>query len=168
MQEVNDFFEDQNVTWQLHTVPIPELEGSTIVAPEIVFRGGDAFEMTIKSAMRAVESSGQRTSAQELTEAIHDLSRRPDPDLTGAVHHAIAALECLAGQILEGRSLTLGELVKRNPDRFPAPLGEAVSKLYGFASDRGRHVSEGKTPSGAHAEFVVSVAAAMITLLLNS
>ncbi len=168
MQEVNDFFEDQNVTWQLHTVPVLGLKDTAIVAPEIVYRGDDAFEMTIRNAKQAVASSEQRTSAQELAEAIHDLSRRPDADLTGAVQHAMAALECFARQIVGERTLTLGVLVKQYPDRFPAPLGEIVSKLYGFACDRGRHVSEGRTPSGADAQFLVSVAAAVITLLRNS
>jgi len=40
-----------------------------------------------------------------------------------------------------------------------------VSKLWGFASENARHVSEGREPSFAEAELLVSVVAAAATYL---
>jgi AbiJ N-terminal domain 4 len=164
MRDVNELFEDQNLGWILRTAAI---EGTHLVAPEIVFRGSHAFELTFTRAVDVLHSSGRITAHNELDEAIQDLSRRPHPDLTGAVQHAIAALECVAADVCGDRSETLGQIVKHHPDRFPDPLGDAVSKLYGFASDRGRHIAEGKAPSQEEVEFVVSVAAAVTTFLLR-
>jgi hypothetical protein len=134
-------------------------------APQIVFRGNDAFEMTIKHAQDVLSLSGQDIAQNEFQEAFQDLSRRPQPDLTGAVHHAMAALEAVASDLCGKTGETLGQIAKHS-GLFPAPLGEAVNKLYGFASDRGRHVSSGNVPSPNEAELVVSIAGAMITFLL--
>jgi hypothetical protein len=41
----------------------------------------------------------------------------------------------------------------------------AVEKLWGFASDRARHLREGKNVSGDEAELVVSVACAVCAFL---
>ena len=57
-----------------------------------------------------------------------DLSRRPNPDITGAIQHAMAALECIARTVCGDGSSTLGALLKRNPDLIPKPLNEAVEK----------------------------------------
>jgi len=48
----------------------------------------------------------------------------------------MAALECVANTVCGEESETLGQLIKKHPDKFPAPLGDAVSKLYGFASEK--------------------------------
>ncbi len=158
------FLKTKTIGWQLRTVEVKEFG---LVAPEIVIRGSNAFEMTIKQAVDALASSGRASANNELNEAIQDLSRRPQPDLTGAVHHAIAALECVAADICGQTGKTLGQISKLDSDRFPAPLGDAVSKLYGFASDRGRHVTQGKTPSQKEAELVVGISAAITTFLLR-
>jgi hypothetical protein len=60
---------------------------------------------------------------------------------------------------------TLGQIVKKHPDYFPAPLGEAASKFYGFASERGRHVTEGKIPEHKEVELIVGIAASGATYL---
>lgn len=164
--EVNSFFEDENFGWQLRAVPLDDF-GGVLTAPEIVIRGDEAFEETVARGVNCLRESGMTNATTELHEAIADLSRRPGPDLTGAVHHSIAALECATAESCGEPGKTLGEIVKRNPAKFPAPLGEAVSKLYGFASDRGRHVSEGRAPTVAQAEFVVRMSAALIALVLN-
>ena len=163
LKEVNEFFYDRNLGWQLRTAPI---DGIDLIAPEIVIRGSEAFEMAVTGALDSLESSGRDAAKKELHEALQDLSRRPDPDLTGAVQHAMAALESVAADVCGDPGTTLGQTVKRHPDRFPAPLGDAVSKLYGFASDRARHVTEGKVPLQKEAELIVSIAAAVTTFLI--
>lgn len=162
--EVNEFLREHDIGWQLRTAPIA---GVDFLAPEIVIRGSDAFETPVTAAMQVLQHSAKNAAQSELREALHDLSRRPLPDLTGAVHHAMAALECVAADVCGETGETLGQVVRRHPDRFPAPLGDAVSKLYGFASDRARHVTEGKAPAQKDAELVVTIAAALTTFLLG-
>lgn len=163
LKEVNELFDDENIGWRLQTEVTGDLG---LRAPQIVFRGNDAFEMTIKHAQDVLTLSGQDIAQNEFQEAFQDLSRRPQPDLTGAVHHAMAALEAVASDLCGKTGETLGQIAKHS-GLFPAPLGEAVNKLYGFASDRGRHVSSGNVPSPNEAELVVSIAGAMITFLLS-
>jgi hypothetical protein len=127
LKEVNEFFYDQHLGWQLRTAPI---EGTNLAAPEIVIRGSEAFEMTVTGTLHSLESSGRSTAKKELHGALQD--------------HA-------------GR--TLGQTVKRHPDRFPAQLGDAVGKLRGFACDGARHVTESKVPLQKKAELVASTAA---------
>ena len=161
--EMNEFFREHNIGWQLRAIPVA---GIHLLAPEIVIRGSEAFEIPVSAAMQALETSRRSAAQTELREALQDLSRRPVPDLTGAVHHAMAALECVAADVCGETGETLGQIVKRHPDRFPAPLGDAVSKMYGFASDRARHVKEGKALLQKEAEFIVAIAAALTTFLL--
>jgi hypothetical protein len=160
--EVNDFLESQNITWQLKTI---KLEGLPLRVPEIVIRGSEVFEVSVATAADVLATTGHVDAQRELQEAIADLSRRPHPDLTGSVHHAMAALECVAASVCGETGQTLGQIVKRHPDRFPAPLGDAVGKLYGFASDRGRHVTEGRMPGQKETELIVFIAAAVATYL---
>ena len=164
VNRVNEFFDEQNIGWQLKIVTT-DIEG--LFAPQIVIRGNDEFERTIASASHALDASSKAEATTELKEAVRDLSRRPDPDLTGAIQHAIAALECTAKEVCGEPGETLGQLAKKHPGRFPAPLGDAIAKLYGFASDRGRHVTPGKIPLQKEVELTVSISAALITFLLD-
>jgi hypothetical protein len=70
----------------------------------------------------------------------------------------MAALECTARDVT-GESGTLGKIIPMLG--LPKPLDQAVHKLWGFASERGRHVSEGEEITDDEAEFVVSVACAI-------
>ena len=110
-----------------------------------------------------LQGSGRTTAANEIHEALRDISRRPVPDRTGAIQHAIAALECTARDITGEPNATLGALVPKLD--LPSPLDTAVNKLWGFASDRARHLREGKSADGAEAELVVSIACAVCTFL---
>jgi hypothetical protein len=86
-----------------------------------------------------------------------DLSRRPAPDVTGAIQHALAALECVARDATGERSATLGKILARNPYLVPSPLNTALDKLWGFASEQGRHLREGREPTYDDAELAVQV-----------
>jgi hypothetical protein len=150
---LNEFFADQKIGYQMNR------------GGEIIYRGSEAFEATVELAEVSLVATGRKTAKDELHKAVKSLSERPVPDLTGAVQHAMAALECVANDVCGESGQTLGDVIKRNPDRFPEPLGTAVSKLYGFASNNGRHITEGREPDLKEVELIVGVAATVATYL---
>ena len=130
-------------------------------------RNPEALEKTIQPAIVALEGTGSKTARTELHEAIMDLSRRPDPDITGAVQHAMASLECVARELARDSKATLGEILKRYPEMAPPPLNASLEKLWGFASEYGRHIREGRNPNFADAQLVVGICAAVVTYLVE-
>ena len=54
-----------------------------------------------------------------MLEALTSISRRPYQDLTGAMQHAVAALESTIGSITGEIELTLGKLI----DQLDLPYG---------------------------------------------
>ena len=130
-----------------------------------LYKGSEAFEVAVATAESVLAASGRNTAKDEIHKALKALSHRPKPDLPGAIHHAMTGLECAANDVCGETGETLGQIVKRHPDKFPAPLGEGISKLYGFASQKGRHISEGGEPDLKEAELVVGIAATVATYL---
>lgn len=149
---LNIFFIEAGIGWQFK----PN-EG-------IVYRGDEPFQVTTADAAKTLQNSGRRNASSEIEEAIRDISRRPDPDITGAISHSMAAVECVAQDIL-GSTNTLGKIVGALD--LPKPLDEAVSKLYGFASQHGRHVSEQSRPTSEDAELLVQVSCAICAYLVK-
>jgi hypothetical protein len=130
---LNEFFVDEGIGWQM-------IDG------EIVTRGTETFESNVHGAVETLESAGRITARNEMHEALMDLSRRPEADLTGAVQHAMAALECVARDVCGDERATLGEVTKRYPGIIPKPLDESVAKAWGYASEMARHIREGRKP----------------------
>lgn len=151
---INDYFERSGIGWCLQ-------DG------KIETRGDLDFEAAQRSCDAALTAAGLGTSRGELREARQDLSRRPTPDVTGAVQHAVAALECVLREVTGDQKATLGTMVANSRGRFTAPLDQVIEKLWGFASEYGRHLRENRTPTFVEAEFVVHVAAALIGLVLD-
>lgn len=149
---VNEYFVEAGVGWRL-------IDG------QLESRGQEAFETAVDSARQALNEAALTTAKQEIHEALRDLSRRPEPDLTGAVQHAMAALECTARQTTNDARATLGEILRRNPDIVPRPLNESLSRMWGYASEMARHIREGRTPGRSETELVVTVSAAVCTYL---
>lgn len=149
---VNEYFVEVGVGWRL-------------VNGQLERRGAEGFETSVDTARVALESAGLPTAKREIHEAMRDLSRRPNPDLTGAIHHAMAALECTAREASGDSKGTLGEIIKRYPGLLPKPLDDAITKMWGYSSEMARHVLEGRTPAQAEAELVVGVAAAACSYL---
>ena len=85
-RRINLFFGEEGIGWQL-------ADG------EIQVRGDEAFEVTLRTAGAALADAGLATASNEIHQAIRDLSGRPAPDITGAIQHAAAALECVARQV---------------------------------------------------------------------
>jgi hypothetical protein len=151
-QAMNECFEEEGIGWQLAN-------------GEILTRGTEAFEAAVLGAADALESARRRTARAEIHQALADLSRRPKPDLTGAVQHAMAALECVARDATGDPKATLGEILKRHPDLIPKPLDTAVEKAWGYASGMGRHIQEGREPQRKEVELIVGLAATVATYL---
>jgi hypothetical protein len=132
---------------------------------EIATRGTETFEANVNSAVEALGTSGRVMARHEIHEALGDLSRRPEPDLTGAIQHAMAALECVARDVCGDERATLGEIIKRYPDTIPKPLDESVAKAWGYASEMARHIREGHSPARKDVELIVGLAATVATFL---
>ena len=114
--ELNRFFREKGIGWELKN-------------PDgIVFRGSEAFGAATSEAAQVLKETGRETAAAEIHEALRDISRRPDPDRTGAIQHAIAALECTARDVTGDSKATLGALVPKLD--LPKPLDVAVEKLW--------------------------------------
>lgn len=150
--EINDYFVENGIGWKL-------VEG------KIEIRGAEVFEQSLRKAESVLQTTGFTTARNELHEALHDLSRRPSPDVTGAIQHSMAALECVARVACGDEKATLGEIIKRYKDVIPKPLDDAITKIWGFASENARHISEGREPSFEEAELVVSVVAGVSNYL---
>lgn len=151
---VNEAFRRKGVGWQL-------LDG------RIEMRGEETFESSVRTAISTVQETGRAVAERELHEALHDLSKRPSPDITGAIQHAMAALECVARDVTGDSNATLGEIIKRNPGLIPAPLDTGVAKIWGYASEQGRHLREGNSPKHQEAELVVGLAGGLVTYLVK-
>ena len=147
-QEINEYFLENGIGWK-------------VVDGMLEMRGSESFEVVVKNAQTTVSQAGFGTASRELHEAIADLSRRPNPDTTGAIQHAMASLECVAREATENRKSTLGEILKQNANLIPSPLDQAVTKAWGFASEYGRHLKEGNEPTFIEAELIVGICAAV-------
>lgn len=148
-KELNRFFREKGIGWELK-----DPDG-------IVFRGGEAFAAATGRVTQVLEEADYKTSANEIREALRDISRKP-PDRTGAVQHAIAAVECTAREVT-GSYDTLGKLIGKLD--LPKPLDAATEKLWGFASEYARHLREGRDITDDEAELVVTVSCAVCAFL---
>lgn len=145
--EVNDVFISLGIGWKL-------------VNGLMTYRGPEGLDKVLAVAVATEASQGHNTAANELHEAIKDMSRRPHPDPTGAIQHSIASLECVARDV-SGSKETLGRWLRSHPNAFPKPLGEYVEKIWGFASEHGRHLVESGEPTMDEAELVLGLSATL-------
>ncbi len=151
-KEINKYFLREGIGWQL-------IDG------HIQVRGPEIFEETTRTAIEVLDSSNKKTASNEIHQALSDLSRRPNPDITGAIQHALAALECVARDVCGDKKSTLGDILKRNPGLIPSPLDKSVEKAWGYASEHGRHLREGHIPEIEEAELLVGIASTVATYL---
>lgn len=149
--EMNRFFRVSGVGWQL-------------VDNQIEMRGNEVFEIAVRHGQSELYQQGRTTAANELHEALNDLSRRPVPETTGAIQHAMAALECVARDVT-GSKDTLGQLVQRNAGLFPPPIDQIVEKAWGYTSNFGRHLTEGQQPQFEEAEMMVGISGVLCRYL---
>lgn len=150
--EINEYFIANGIGWK-------------IVNGLIETRGDEVFETAVKTVVSVLETAKLETAKTEIKEALIDLSRRPTPDITGAIQHSLACLECVAREATGDKKATLGELIKKHPNIVPKPLDIAIEKIWGFTSEQGRHLREGQAPEYLEAELVVELSAAISTYL---
>ncbi len=151
--ELNDYLQRRGFAWHLTS---GRVEGSPT----------PGFTAAVSEARQVLDEPGHKAARKELDEAVRDLSRRPIPDLTGALHHSLAALECVARSSTGDSRATLGVIVSRHRGQLlPRPIAEAAEKLWGYSSETARHVREGTEPEGPEAALAVHAAAAVITYL---
>ena len=136
----------------------------------IVTRGSEVFSTMTGEAAHVLADHGRSTAAREMHEALRDLSRRPDPDVSGAIQHAMAAIECVARDVAVQPNLTLGEVLNRHSDLLGIrpPLDQALHKLWGYTSQEGRHLNEGQNPRFEEAELVVGLSSAVCLYLTKT
>ena len=120
-RRLNQLFRENGIGWQLD-------DG------RIMVRGSEAFGLATRDAVETMRASGTPTAANEIHEALQDISRRPEADITGAIQHAMAALECVAREV-SGSTDTLGPIISKLP--LPAPLDTAIHKLGALPRSRG-------------------------------
>jgi hypothetical protein len=79
----------------------------------------------------------------------------------------MASLECVMRDLTGQTRKTLGKLLADHQAtlNIPRPLDDALEKLWGYASEPGRHLREGREPRFEDAELVVTVAAAVAIYL---
>ncbi len=147
---LNKFFVEEGIGWKI--------ENGLIFT-----RGEEDFEKVMSIAKDRLEKTKRMTAKSELEEAIKNLSRRPEPNTTGAINHSMVALECVAKEITQEPTKTLGKII--NKLNLPKPIDVVVEKIWGFASNQGRHITEGKKPDFAEAELTVHLSAALISYL---
>jgi len=150
--EINEYFVANGIGWK-------------ITNGQIETRGDELFETSVKNVVEVLETAKLKTGKTEIKEALSDLSRRPQPDITGAIQHSLACLECVTREFTGDTKSTLGDLMKKFPGAIPTPLDQAVTKIWGFTSEQGRHLKEGHEPEYLEAELVVEVTAAISTYL---
>lgn len=148
-RRLNDFFVENGIGYELQ-------DG------QIVYRGSELFARSTREVPDHLDKSDFPRAANEMREALGDISRRP-ADITGAIQHAMAALEATAREVTGEPKPTLGKLVPRLG--LPKPLDQAVHKIWGYASERGRHISEGQEVGHAEAELIVTVAGSVCAFL---
>lgn len=150
--EINEYFITNGIGWK-------------IVNGQIETRGDEVFETAVKTVVSVLDKAQLQTAKTEIREALNDLSRRPNPDITGAIQHSLACLECVSREFTGDKRSTLGDLMKKFPGVIPSPLDQAVTKIWGFTSEQGRHLREGQEPEYLEAELVVEVTSAIATYL---
>ncbi len=149
---LNEFFVENGIGWELRN-------------GQIIRRGSDTFAKSTREVPDRLEKKGFQRTAKEMREALIDISRRPEPDITGAIQHAMAALEATAREISSQPNLTLGKLVSKLD--LPTPLDQAVHKLWGYASEYARHIHEGKSIDDSEAELIVAIAGSLCAFLVQ-
>ena len=152
-KNINEYFIEKGIGWKMQNGIIET-------------RGDDIFEDGIKQANLKLQEKGLMTSQNEIKEAIADLSRRPIPEITGSIQHSLAALECVCREVTRDKA-TLGALINNHPDIVPKPLDDVIKKIWGFSSEQGRHLQEGRNPSYEEAELLVHLSASLCVYLTN-
>jgi hypothetical protein len=153
-EELNRTLEECSVGWRM-------------VNARFEVRGDEAVQAIQDRSLTQISESGLGVATSEMKEAIADLSKRPEPDLSGAVHHALASLESIARHCTGDPKSTLGEILKKYPGLLSDPLKSAAEKLWGYSSNEARHGKEDRNLDPVEVELVVGIAITIANFLLR-
>src|SRR3989338_5491203 len=117
---------------------------------QIETRGDTTFETATTRVATILATAKLQTAKSEIEEAIQ---------------HSLACLECVCREVTGDKKSTLGDLMKKASGIIPPPLDQAITKIWGFTSEQGRHLREGQKPDYLEAELVVEITAAISTYL---
>jgi len=137
-------------TREINAVLVENGVGWKLENGQVEIRGSVEYEELIHGTLENTEAEG--------------------PDNTGSIQHALAALECMARIVSDEEQATLGQLVSRYHDSLDLrpPLDDVVHKLWGFSSEYGRHLREGRTPTRREARLVVGIAVVLVSHLAET
>lgn len=68
-------------------------------------------------------------------------------------------------EITSDTKSTLGELMKKYPRVIPTPLDQAVTRIWVFTPEQGRHLREGQAPEYLEADLVVGATSSIVTYI---
>lgn len=123
---------------------------------KIQMLGTEDFETTVREGEQLLSQQHRPTAAYRLHEALQELSRRSQPEISGAIQHAKAALECVARYAV-GSKDTLGQLIQRTSTRFLKSVDQVIEKTWSDSVKFGRHLVGGTPPRFEGAELMVRV-----------
>ncbi len=139
------------------------------------------FPITSETELKEVKQTQKceiESVRNRFNHAVSLFSDREKPDYPNAVKEAISAMESLAQYYTENQSGTLGELITskkicmKTPQliSLPQPLKDAMSKLYGYASNEGdvRHSNNESEHivTFNEAKFIIVTASALINYII--
>lgn len=153
-EELNRTLEECSVGWRM-------------VSARFEVRGDEAVQAVQDRSLTQIAESGLTVATSEMKEAIAALSRRPVPNLSGAVVHAFLALESIARHCTGDPKSTLGDILKKHPDMLSEPLKSAAEKLWGYSSNEARHGKEDRNLDPDEVELVVGTAAVLSSFLVR-
>lgn len=152
---------------QFNSVLERELSGYRVVGLQIVPVTDDNEITAIEQAIAKSPYQGTR---MHLSQAMHHLSSKPDPDYRNSIKESISAVESACREITKNPKATLGDalkFLKRSWHLHPA-LQTGFSALYGYASDEDgiRHaMSEEPSIGLAEAKYFLVSCASFVNYL---
>jgi len=129
----------------------------------------DPIEIEAVSIAAAQNYAGVQ---QHIKAAITLFSRKPTPDYRNSIKEAISAVESAAKTLTGDTKATLGDALKTLDAKTPihGALREAMSKLYGYTSDKGgiRHaLLEESDVDEAEAKFMIVACSAFVNFCIQ-
>ena len=158
--------EDHHFSAELNRVFSEEGIGWEMISGKIGHRGPmSSIGHRTQVAVENLSSAGFSQAASEIKEAFADISRRPTPDLTGSVQHAMCAVEAAAREVT-GNSEGTKSLPAFIPAlNLPSPFDDAMRQLWRYASHVARHGREEPGLTEREARLMVGVAADVCSFL---
>jgi hypothetical protein len=156
VDEIERLFASENLPYRM------TLEG-------IEWRFSEAADICVTKTRQLLSSSRYAGPSEQWDKARAHLSKKP-PDAENRIKDAVGALEGVARILSDTSKQTLGQLIGPLATQLgiPAPLKDAISKLYGYRGDEdgvGHGAAGPLGDNSAEAELVLHWSAAAITYL---